>query len=119
LALGAGAPEPLENFLGFSLGTAALKYFFAISGYFILASFMRCKSRYDYIAARVFRIAPALAVASFILAFVVGPLFTVLPWQSNFAHPAPWLYVPLTTTIFVPHDDLPGILANNIYPGGQ
>ena len=63
LALGPGAEEPLHFLLkGDDLGRLCVFTFFAISGFFIAASFERKKSLGDFVKARVLRIWPGLFV---------------------------------------------------------
>jgi peptidoglycan/LPS O-acetylase OafA/YrhL len=114
LALGVGAAEPLTHLLGYDLGKAAVKVFFAVSGYLILQSFERSKP-IDFWMARAFRIVPALAVASAVMAFVVGPIFTTD--DGYFSRTATWFY-PLLSLGFPPLPlTLPGVFDGLPHPG--
>jgi peptidoglycan/LPS O-acetylase OafA/YrhL len=114
LALGGDATQPLEAFTGLTLGTMAVKAFFAISGFFILMSFERRKDNIDFIKARVFRIVPALFVVTFLTAFVVGPLLTVA--ESYFRDWHVWAYPVRAVTLWYWVDRLPGLFLSNPYP---
>jgi peptidoglycan/LPS O-acetylase OafA/YrhL len=116
LSLGAGAVEPLEHFLGFSVGAAAVKCFFAISGYFVLLSFDRRKSNFDFIMARVLRIIPALLAVSLLLSFVAGMAFTALTVGNYLSSPATWSYPVRAASIVFNRDSLPGVFVANPYP---
>lgn len=54
-----------------------LPMFFALSGFLVAGSLMRCRKITSFLALRVLRILPALAVEVFISALLVGPIFTV------------------------------------------
>jgi peptidoglycan/LPS O-acetylase OafA/YrhL len=116
LSLGKGTLEPLEDSLGFTLGGAAVEAFFAISGFFIAQSFDRCGSLLDFLAARVLRLVPALAVVSILLAGIVGPLVSTLDARGYYASPDVWWYVPRAVSIFWRQDTLPGVFAADPYP---
>ena len=69
-----GMVEPLV--LGMeSLGSFSVIAFFSISGYLITASWMRSDSITSYYSKRIRRIFPALIVCSFIMVFVLFPIF--------------------------------------------
>lgn len=114
LSLGRSAVEPLQSFAGFSLGSAAVKAFFAISGYFILLSFERRRSNLAFIIARASRILPGLLAVSLIAAFIVGPLLTMLP--GYFGYRATWLYPVHVVSLIDLGPPLPGVFATNPFP---
>ncbi len=69
-----GMVEP--SILGMeSLGGVSVIAFFSISGYLITASWMRSDSIMSYYSKRIRRIFPALIVCSFIMVFVLFPIF--------------------------------------------
>lgn len=114
LSEGEGTVEPLQRMLGFTLGAAAVKLFFAISGYFILMSFARRRSNFDFIAARVLRIFPGLAVMAILLTFAMGPAFTTEPLPDYIR--AAWPYVPRTISLAFIRINLPGVFEGNPFP---
>jgi peptidoglycan/LPS O-acetylase OafA/YrhL len=117
LTLGKGAEEPLDRLTGTSLGAAAVYVFFAISGFMISRSFDRRRDLAGFIAARMARIFPGLAVVLVLTAFLVAPLITSLPISAYFSDPAVWTYVPRNLSLRFLQYDLPGVFAGNAYPG--
>lgn len=79
IALGPDALQPLQRMIGHTLGELAVFVFFAVSGFFISASFARSAGVIDFIRARVLRLFPCLAVALVLAAFVMGPAVTRMP----------------------------------------
>jgi peptidoglycan/LPS O-acetylase OafA/YrhL len=113
LSLGFGTVEPLKAFVGSSLGNVAVKAFFAISGYFVYASFERRRSNADFVIARASRIYPGLIAVSLLSMFVLGPIFTSLPAATYLSHPDTWLYILKTCSFLDGPADLPGVFSNN------
>lgn len=73
MGLGPDTPEPLEGILkGDNLGRLCVFVFFAISGFFITASFDRRKSIVDFIMCRALRIYPGLIVMLLVMLPLVG-----------------------------------------------
>lgn len=69
-----GLPEP--KVLGVTkLGTFAVLVFFSISGYLIAGSYLNSSSLLSYYKKRIKRIFPALIVCSFIMIYIICPLF--------------------------------------------
>ena len=62
LLLGVGTPEPLVNVFGFALGGAAVRVFFALSGFMILMSFERRRSTLDFLIPYVMSLIRPVAV---------------------------------------------------------
>lgn len=79
--------EPLElisgNQMGF--GTLAVNFFFIISGFLVLQSWLYSKTFFQYLKSRILRIYPAFVVVAFACAFIFGPLGTGTP-QSPFSN---------------------------------
>jgi len=106
-----GSPfEPVYAYLGQydTGGGIAVTAFFIISGFLITRSAERQIAR-DYVAARVLRIVPALAVVAALQYLILGPIFTT--------HPIP-RYLVLgfdhlrTAMVFTPRFGLPGVFAD-------
>ncbi len=98
--------EPMEAELGYSLGTLAVKVFFALSGYLIYKSFCR-SSLAEYFVARVLRLWPGLLGAALFALFIVGPAYSVS--DHYFSSSATWAYIPVTLTLPSQTADLPGL----------
>jgi peptidoglycan/LPS O-acetylase OafA/YrhL len=103
-----GSPfEPVYAYLGRydTGGGIAVTAFFIISGFLITRSAERQTAR-DFVAARVLRIVPALAVVAALQYLILGPFFTT--------HPLP-RYLVLgfdhlrTALVFTPRFGLPGV----------
>jgi peptidoglycan/LPS O-acetylase OafA/YrhL len=71
---GSGA-DPLTNLSGYYTGSFAVLVFFSISGFFIVNSAMN-RTTFQFVAARVGRIFPALIVANLITILVILPIST-------------------------------------------
>ena len=116
LSLGRDAIEPLLTSTGYKLGTTAVTIFFAVSGFFITKSFDRRNSIPDFLLARVARIYPALIVVLMLSAFILGPIFTVLPVGQYFSNLHTWTYVPRDLMLRHQQWALPGVFLSA--PGG-
>ena len=88
----------------------ALAAFFALGGFLVTASATRL-SLGDFLANRVLRIVPALAVEVALCALILGPIFTTLPLAAYFADPQ--LYVYLTNIVGIVNYQLPGVFKNH------
>lgn len=104
--LAAAAPVNLEQ-LG--IGRIAVDIFFIVSGFLVARSVLTQPTLLDYAMARVLRLFPALLVTCIAIAFVLGPLVTQAEWQSYFADPRTWLYVPATVSLITHSMTLPGV----------
>jgi peptidoglycan/LPS O-acetylase OafA/YrhL len=83
-----------------------LPMFFALSGFLISASAMRL-SLWQFLLNRGLRIVPALLVEILLSAFVIGPLFTILPWRAYFSDPMFFHY--FTNIVGLINYQLPGL----------
>ncbi|MGY4625736.1 acyltransferase family protein [Bradyrhizobium sp. USDA 4486] len=92
-----------------------LAFFFALSGFLVTASLLRCKSLISFIGLRVLRIVPALAVETTLSALIVGPIFTQLPASEYFADPKFHIY--FLNIVGDIHFALPGVFLHNPTPG--
>lgn len=116
ITLGTSTPEPLETLLGRSLGSIAVLIFFAISGFLIARSFDRSPRLSDWLAARVMRLFPGLAVVLLLTAFVLGPLVSVLPPEVYFRDPAVVTYVLRNVVLVSQQYGLPGVFETQPLP---
>jgi peptidoglycan/LPS O-acetylase OafA/YrhL len=120
LSLGREAPEPLTDILPFALGHAAVVVFFALSGFFIIKSFLGRHSLTEFILARALRLFPGLLVVALITVLVIGPLFTTLRLSDYFKDWHVVAYVPRALSLFAIGQTLPGVFENapfrNPYP---
>ncbi len=106
------AVEPLMVEMGFTLGHLAVNVFFVISGFLIAQSLLRSSDMIAYFSARFLRLIPGLLVASFVTAFIVGPLFTNQSVIGYFSNLSTWLYVPFTGSLLQDNGTLPGVFAD-------
>ncbi|HET6389152.1 acyltransferase [Hyphomicrobium sp.] len=106
---GTDAAEPLQPWLGRSLGEYAVQVFFILSGVLVAQSFDRSRSVLKFAAARALRIFPALIVCVFITSFVLGPWVTGLSVGEYFASPGLYAYVAKTLALTTGAAPLPGV----------
>jgi peptidoglycan/LPS O-acetylase OafA/YrhL len=93
---------------------AILPMFFALSGFLVSASLERTRL-HQFLALRVLRIVPALAVVVVLSALVLGPLFTTLPLRQYFTSPEfGGFFLNIIADI---HVTLPGVFEHNPDPG--
>lgn len=119
LSLGRGVDEPLERTVGHSLGGLAVFVFFAVSGYFIAASFSRSRTTKDFVLARVLRLFPGLAVSVLLVTLGMGAAVTVMPVAEYLKNPATWTAILRNLTLVSPQYTLPGVFESNPYPTVQ
>ena len=112
ITLGAGTDEPLERLTGLSLGGHAVAVFFVLSGLLIARSFDRASSRVRFVAARVMRLFPALAIV-LMLTVLAGALVTTLDPGPYFTASATILYVPRNLSLYFMQYSLPGVFEDN------
>lgn len=114
---GRSGDEPLIRFTGLGgFGELGVSVFFVISGFLVAASWLRLQHLAPYLANRVLRIVPGLAVATLLTALVLGPAMTRLGAGAYFAQARTWLY-PLRNTLIYPVTyALPGVFEANPYP---
>lgn len=95
-------------------GQIAVDLFFVISGFLVSASWLRREHLLDFLRARALRIVPAYAACILACAFLIGPMFTVLPWHEYFFSPQTWDYA-LANLHFGPRLvwRLPGVFAEH------
>ncbi len=101
---------PGAPFGRWAIDIAAVPMFFALSGFLIAASAERL-SVGQFLTNRFLRILPALAVAIFLAALLLGPLLTTLPLGSYFADPKFASY--FLNIVGLTRPELPGLFATD------
>ena len=91
-----------------------LALFFALSGFLVTASLLRCKSLISFIGLRVLRIVPALVVETMLAAIIIGPIFTAIPLGQYFADSK--FHVYFLNIVGDVHFELPGVFLHNPAP---
>ncbi|MGY3530229.1 MULTISPECIES: acyltransferase family protein [Bradyrhizobium] len=110
-----GLGEALQVQSKLRIGVAMiLALFFALSGFLVTASLLRCKSLISFLGLRVLRIGPALAVETTLSAVVIGSVFTELPLAQYVADPKFHAY--FLNIVGDIHYELPGVFLNNPLP---
>lgn len=94
---------------------AILPMFFALSGFLVAASFMRCRTMGMFFGLRAIRIYPALITEVALSALILGPLLTAYPLADYFSDHRFYAY--LLNALGEPHYELPGLFQNNPNPG--
>ncbi|MHC2435551.1 peptidoglycan/LPS O-acetylase OafA/YrhL [Bradyrhizobium sp. USDA 4451] len=113
VTLGLGRALEIQSTL--RIGVAMiLTLFFALSGFLVTASLLRCKSLISFLGLRLLRIAPALAVETTLSAVIIGPAFTELPLAQYFADPKFHAY--FLNIVGDIHYELPGLFLHNPLP---
>ena len=116
LTYGPGTAEPLQAQTGHSLGTFAVYVFFALSGFFICASFAASQTASAFVIARCLRLFPGLAVSLLLVGFGLGPLLTSLPLAQYMTHSETWSFLLRNMTLLAPQYTLPGVFETNPFP---
>ena len=91
-----------------------LPMFFALSGFLVAGSLMRCATLVSFFGLRAIRIIPALSCEVLLSALILGPFFTVLPLHqyygsTDFAH----YFLNILGDV---HFRLPGVFPDNPVP---
>jgi peptidoglycan/LPS O-acetylase OafA/YrhL len=116
-AAGASTGEPLQQWLGRSLGEYAVQVFFILSGILVAQSFDRSRSVLDFGTARVLRIFPALIVCVAVTSFVLGPVVSRLSPAEYFSNPELYAYAAKTLTLSTGSASLPGVFETLPFAG--
>lgn len=66
---------------------AIVPMFFALSGFLVAGSMVRCRSLAGFLGLRILRLMPALMVDTAVSALIIGPMFTALPLTAYLTHP--------------------------------
>ncbi|MFA7440509.1 MAG: acyltransferase [Sphingomonadaceae bacterium] len=88
-----------------------LPMFFALSGFLVAGSLLRCRSLLSFLGLRAIRIFPALTVEVVLSAFLIGPLLTAVPLTVYFTSAEFYNY--LWNIIGHIHYFLPGVFEQN------
>lgn len=100
--------------------TASVGVFFAISGYLVTSSFLErahsVRGVWDFAAARILRIFPALAVC-LLLTVLLGSVITTQPPAAYWSSPQTWDYL-WRNLLLGRVNELPGVFSANIYGSG-
>jgi peptidoglycan/LPS O-acetylase OafA/YrhL len=99
-----------------SAGSAAVDIFFIISGYLVIASWLRDPNMARFAVRRVARIWPGLLVMLLVTTLVVGSAVTALPLQRYLSDPGTTQYL-VGSALLQPVWDLPGVFLGNPAPG--
>jgi peptidoglycan/LPS O-acetylase OafA/YrhL len=109
--------EPLLRLTGLEgFGELGVSAFFVISGFLIAASFERTPNVPAFVANRVLRIVPALAVVVVLSALILGPLVSSLPVSDYFGRSQTWSYVARNILVYPVTYELPGVFDGNPFP---
>lgn len=108
------AEGPVPSILGGEISAIAVKIFFSLSGYLIVASWLNDPNPKRFLARRLLRIWPALALVVFISACVLGPLVSRRDLVGYFSDGALLEYF-RNLRLYIVYS-LPGVFENNIYP---
>ncbi|SHN38015.1 Acyltransferase family protein [Duganella sacchari] len=88
--------------------------FFALSGFLVAGSLLRCKTLFMFLGLRVVRIVPALFLEVTISALLLGPLVTTVPLSTYFSSQEFHSYFLNIAGII--HYTLPGVFETNPFP---
>ena len=116
IALGPEATQPLERWLGHTLGTMAVYAFFVISGFLIAMSYVRSRTKMRFVTARTLRLVPGLVVSMLVVALLMGPFVTTLPAGTYLSDPDTWIFILRNSTLVFPQFTLPGVFETQPYP---
>jgi peptidoglycan/LPS O-acetylase OafA/YrhL len=104
-------PKPLPDI---TWGEISVMVFFVISGFLVTHSWLLDPSFPRFIGRRLLRLIPALAVATLLSAFVLGPLVSTLSLEDYFSSGQTWRYLNVIRLAIV--YELPGVFIDNPYP---
>lgn len=111
-----GKYEPVSWFFDFTYsGALAVDVFFFLSGILITSSFCQSRSIVRFIAMRLARIWPGLALCLVVTALLVGPLLTSHPASSYFATGDAYGYILKNIRLQEMAYLLPGVFEGNYY----
>jgi peptidoglycan/LPS O-acetylase OafA/YrhL len=111
-----GRDEPVARAIGQTLGDVGVSVFFAISGFLVARSWTSQPKLRAFVAKRALRLLPALVVAVWLLALVLGPIATTLSPAEYFTTPQTWIY-PLRSSLLVTFAGrLPDVFTHNPLP---
>lgn len=105
----------IETGWGIYSGDIAVNIFFIVSGFMVAGSYIRQADLFEFMKARIVRIVPALLVCVLLVAYVVGPLVSVLSSGDYFKNADVFRYV-LRNMSFSSDMQftLPGVFGNHL-----
>jgi len=106
-------PRLADNW-GLSFGSLGVAIFFTISGYLVTQSWIHDPHIGRYLAKRLLRVWPGLAVVTLIAAFVVGPMVSSLTPHDYFHDSRTWNYLRALHLKII--FSLPGVFEENPFP---
>lgn len=107
----------------FGNGSAiAVNVFFIASGFLVARSLIEREDLLGYVAARALRVYPALIMLSFLTAFILGPIITVLPLGEYFTSKMTYGYAVRNSIMIWPgffRYELPGVFTAMQHQAGR
>src|SRR5262249_26282607 len=88
----------------------------AISGFLVTRSWSMQPALRPFAVKRALRLLPALFVASWLTALVLGPLVTSLPLSTYFTTPQTWIYPARASLLITFNVRRPGCFESNPFP---
>jgi peptidoglycan/LPS O-acetylase OafA/YrhL len=104
-----GRAEPLGTATGETLGGFGVVVFFGISGFLVARSWAAQPRVPAFAAKRLLRLIPALVVAVWLTALVLGPLVTTLPLGDYLTSAQTWVYPARSSLLVTFNGRLPGV----------
>ncbi|MBV9522831.1 MAG: acyltransferase [Alphaproteobacteria bacterium] len=92
------------------LGLLGVFVFFVISGFLVTQSFEASRSPPRFLAARLLRIFPGLAICILLCVFALGPAMTSLSLADYFADAKTWRFLADNLLLRLNDESLPGVL---------
>ena len=108
------AEGPVPRVLGSEVSAVAVKIFFSLSGYLIVASWLNDPDPKRFLVRRLLRIWPALALVVILSACVLGPLVSNRDLLGYFSDDA-FLDYFQNLALYIVYS-LPGVFEDNAYP---
>ncbi len=93
-------------------GSLAVKFFFFLSGLVVCNSLLTRRDLLGFFVARGFRILPGLVVCLLLCVFVLGSVFSTLPWRDYATHPNTWQFLGRNLVLW-PVWELPGVFQSH------
>ncbi len=116
LAPAAGEVDLVRRLVGFTYsGALAVKVFFFLSGLVCANSLLDKRGALAFVAARAFRIFPALLFTLVLTVFVLGPALSALAPSEYLTDRHTWRYLVGNAALRTEYD-LPGVFLANPYP---
>ncbi|MEM9262327.1 MAG: acyltransferase [Pseudomonadota bacterium] len=116
IAGGGREASPLVRWTGqISFGELGVLIFFSVSGFLITLSLQRTPDVRSFLEKRARRLLPALIVNVVVLAFIVGPLMTTMPFAAYLTDAATWRFLANGVLVNIQWS-LPGVFENAVIP---